>query len=92
MTKWVEAVALPREIEETMINFLFEIFVWYGLPREVITDGRPQFVGHKIAATLKNHHIIHRITSLYHPQANGKVESTKKVIEVILMKTISSHR
>jgi len=53
-----------------MINFLFKIFVWYGLPREVITNGGPQFVGHKITATLKNHHIMHKITYSYHPQEN----------------------
>lgn len=54
--------------------------------------GGAQFVGHKIAATLKNHHIIHIITSSYHPQANGQVESTNKVIKAILTKTVSSHR
>ena len=75
-----------------MINFLFENFVRHGLPREVIIDGGPQFVGHKIAATLKNHHVIHRITSPYHPQENEQVESTNKVIEAILTKTVSSHR
>ena len=67
VTKWVEVVALPRETEETVINFLFEIFVRYGLSREIITDGGPQFVGHKIFATLKNHHILYIITSPYHP-------------------------
>lgn len=87
----MEAVLLLRATEETIINFLFEIFVWYGLPKEVIIDGGPQFVGHKIAATLKNHHIIHIITSLYHRQANRQVESTTKVIEAILTNTISSH-
>ena len=60
ITKWVEIVALPRGTEETGINFLFEIFVRYGLPKEVIIDGGPQFVGHKIAATLRNHHITHK--------------------------------
>ena len=92
VTKWVEVVALPRATEENMINFLFKIFVRYGLPREVITDGGPQFVGHKIAATLKNHHVIHIITSVYHLQENGQVESTNKVIEAILTKMVSSHR
>jgi len=67
ITKWVEAVTLPIETEETITNFLFEIFVRYGLPREVIIDGGLQFVGQKIAATLRSHHITHRITSLYHP-------------------------
>lgn len=91
-TKWVKGVALSRATEEIVINFLFKNFVRYGLPREVITDGGTQFVGHKIAATLKNPHIIHKITSPYRPQANGQVESTNKVIEAILTKTVSSYR
>ena len=39
ITKWVEVVALKRAMEESVINFLFELFVRYGLPRELITDG-----------------------------------------------------
>ena len=91
VTKWVEAEALPRAIEDSIIQFLFHIFVRYSLPRDIITDGGPQFAGNKIAATLKNYHIQHKITT-YHPQANGQVESTNKIIEAILTKTITSDR
>ena len=92
VTKWVEAEALPRAIEDSVIQFLFNIFVRYGLPRDIITDGGPQFVGNKIAATLKNYHIQHKITTPYYPQANGQVESSNKIIEAILTKTIASNR
>lgn len=92
VTKSVEVEALPRSTEDIVIHFLFQIFMWYGLPREIITDGGPQFVSHKFVSTLKNHHIFHRITSPYHPQANVQVESTNKVIEDILTKAVTSHR
>jgi hypothetical protein len=86
MTKWVEAEALPNATEEVVIsNF-------YGLPREVITDGRSQFTAHRITTTLDNYHIKHIITSPYHTQENGQVESTNKVLEAILTKTISINR
>jgi hypothetical protein len=39
MKKWLEAVALRNATEEADIKFLFELFVHYGLPREVIIDG-----------------------------------------------------
>ena len=71
---------------------MFHLFVRYGLPREVITDGGPQFVGNKLAATFNNYHIQHKITTPYHPQANGQVENSNKIIESILTKTIASHR
>ena len=92
LRKWVEIVALLRAMEESVINFNFELFVQYGLPREVITNGGAQFVGNKITTTLKNHHIIHKVTSPYHLQENGQVESTNKFLEEILTKKISTHR
>eukprot|EP00253_Pinus_taeda_P014958 PITA_14958 len=53
--------------------------------------------GHKvlqtgIAATLNNYHVQHKVTTPYHPQANGQVESSNKIIEAILTKTVASHR
>ena len=57
----------------------------------MITDGGARFIGNKIIYTLKNHHVIHRVTSPYHPQANGQVESTNKVLEEILTKTVVAH-
>eukprot|EP00253_Pinus_taeda_P008877 PITA_08877 len=92
VTKWVEAKSLARATEDSVIQFLFHLFVRYGLPREIITDGGPQFVGNKLAATLNNYHIQHKITTPYHPQANGQVENSNKIIESILTKTIASHR
>jgi hypothetical protein len=92
MTKWVEAEALSNATEEVVIKFIFKLFVHYGLPREVITDGGSQFTTHRITTTLKNYHIKHRVTSPYHPQENGQVESTNKVLEAILTKTVSTNR
>jgi len=71
---------------------MFHLFVCYGLPREIITDGEPQFAGNRLAATLNNYHVQNKITTPYYPQENGQVESNNKVIESILTKTIASHR
>jgi len=93
MTKWVEAKALLKANEESVLTFLFEeIFVRFGLPRELVTDGGPPFNSHGFKDTLQKYQIWHKMTTLYHPQANGQVESTNKVIEVILTKTIKENR
>eukprot|EP00253_Pinus_taeda_P005470 PITA_05470 len=92
ITKWVEEEAFPRATEESVIQFLLHLFVRYGLPREIITDGGPQFARNRIAATLNNYHVQHKITTPYHPQGNGQVESSNKIIETILTKTVASHR
>jgi hypothetical protein len=91
MTKWVEVEALPNATKEVVIKFLFKLFVRYGLPREIITDGGSQFTGHRITTTLDSYHIKHRVTSPYHPQENEQVESTNKVLEAILTKTVSTN-
>eukprot|EP00253_Pinus_taeda_P002860 PITA_02860 len=91
MTKWVEAKALLRDNEEYVLTFLFEeIFIRFGLPRELVTDGGPPFNGFK--DTLQKYHIKHKMTTPYHHQANGQVENTNKVIEAILTKTVKENR
>ena len=41
---------------------------------------------------MKEYKVKHKKSTPYHPQANGQVESTKKVIEGIITKTIHLHR
>eukprot|EP00253_Pinus_taeda_P006338 PITA_06338 len=72
MTKWVEAKELIRANEESVLTFLFEeIFVRFGVPRELVTDGGPPFKSHGFKGTLQKYHINHKMTTPYHPQANG---------------------
>ena len=72
-TKWVESIAFSNTTKEEVIKFLFELFVCYGLPKEVIIDGGSQFTAHKIMTTLRNYHIKHRVYSPYRPRENGQV-------------------
>jgi hypothetical protein len=89
MTKWVEEKALIRASEEAVLAFLFEnIFVRFGIPRELVIVGGPPFTSHKFEVLLSKYHVLHRIASPYHPQGNGQVERTNKVIEAILTKTV----
>ena len=39
VTKWVEAKPLLRATEQTAVNFIFEeIFVKFGVPRDIVTN------------------------------------------------------
>ena len=40
---------------------------------------------------VEKYKIKHRKSSPYHPQANGQVESTNKILEAIMTKTIKKH-
>lgn len=69
-----------------------DIFIQFGIPMEIVTDGGPQFTSHKIQELVEKCKIHQRITMPYHPQENGQLEITNKVIEGILTKTMASHR
>jgi len=73
VTKWVEAKALTRATEQVVSDFLFEdIFFRFGIPKEIVTDGGPQFTSHMIQKLVEKYKIHHRITTPYHPQAKAK--------------------
>ena len=44
VTKWVEAKALFRATEKSVVEFIYEeIFTWFGVPREIVTNQGTQF-------------------------------------------------
>ena len=68
VTKWVEAKALIRATEQAVSDFLFEdIFGRFGIPREIVIDGGPQFTSHLIKKPVEKYGIHHRITTPYQP-------------------------
>ena len=72
MTKWVETIALANANDQAVIEFLYsEIFTRFGVPKEVVTDGGPQFMSHQFEDLLRKNHVQHRVASPYHPQSNG---------------------
>ncbi len=72
-----------------MVEFIYEeIFTHFGVPREIVTDNGTQFTSKMMKELTEKYGIKHCKSSLYHQQANGQVESTNKVVEAILTKTI----
>ena len=93
VTKWVEAKAVGKATNQVVLDFLFEeFFARYGTPREIVSDGGAQFTSHMIAKLMQKYGVKHRVTSPYHPQGNGQVESKNKTLENILTKTVAYHR
>jgi transposase InsO family protein len=92
VTKWIEAKALHRAMEQAVAYFLYEdIFTHFGVPREIVTDQGTQFASKLIQSVMQQFKIKHRFATPYHSQANGQVESTEKVLEAILTKTVQQN-
>eukprot|EP00253_Pinus_taeda_P030628 PITA_30628 len=69
-----------------------DIFTRFGVLREIVTDQGSQFTSKMVKGLVEDYKIKHRKSTPYHPQENGQVESTNKVIEGILTKTVHLHR
>ena len=93
VTKWVEAKVVSFAIEKVVVDFIFtENFIRFGVPREIVSENGLQFISNLVQDVMEQYKIRHRKSTPYHPQENGKVESTNKVIESILTKTINMHQ
>ncbi|KAL0445196.1 UNVERIFIED_CONTAM: hypothetical protein Slati_2242300 [Sesamum latifolium] len=80
-TKWVEAEPLARITEGEVMKFIWKnIVCHFGVPREIVTDNGRQFQGRRIQEWCQELHIKQRFTTVAHPQSNGQVEVTNRIL------------
>ncbi|MCO5580474.1 hypothetical protein L7F22_034342 [Adiantum nelumboides] len=88
-----EAKAIRENDARTTAAFLYEnVFTRYGLPIEIVSDRGTHFLNEVIEYLLSEFMVIHNKSAPYHPQANGQVEHTNKIISSILTKVVSIKR
>ncbi|KAL0404026.1 UNVERIFIED_CONTAM: hypothetical protein Sradi_2043400 [Sesamum radiatum] len=63
------------------MKFIWKNIVYrFGIPREIISDNGHQFQGQRIQEWCQDLHIRQRFTTVAHPQANGQVEITNRIL------------
>ncbi|KAK8935602.1 hypothetical protein KSP39_PZI013848 [Platanthera zijinensis] len=93
VSKWVEAIATPRNDAKVVLNFLrHHIFSRFGIPRAILSDGGSHFCNNQFTALLNKFGITHKVALAYHPQTNGLAEVSNREIKKILEKTVSVNR
>ena len=93
VSKWVEAVACPRNDANTVVSFLQKnILSRFGTPRTIISDGGSHFANKIFAKLMSRYGIKHVMSLAYHPQTNGQAEISNRDIKRILEKAMSSSR
>ena len=86
MSKNIEAVAVPNKNSKTTAEFFYrDIICRHGTPVEVVTDQGGEFQG-EFQIMLDKYGIDHRLTSAYHPQANGLTERANQTLTRSLIK------
>ncbi|KAL0409759.1 UNVERIFIED_CONTAM: hypothetical protein Sradi_1910300 [Sesamum radiatum] len=80
-TKRVEAEPLARITEGEVMKFIWKnIVCCFGIPREIISDNGSQFQGRRIQEWCQGLHIRQRFITVAHPQPNGQVEVTNRIL------------
>jgi hypothetical protein len=76
-----------------ILRFRHTIFPRFGIPRVVISDGGSHFNNQQLQNLFKKYGVHnHRVTTPYHPQANGQVELSNREIKSILDKVVAKTR
>ena len=64
---------------------LRQIFVTYGIPDELASDGGPQFTATNTRQFLQDWRVSHRLSSLAFPHSNCRAEIGVKTVKRLLM-------
>lgn len=89
VSKWVEAIATPKNHGKTVLKFLRKnIFTRFGTPRAILSDGGSHFCNRQFDALLKKYGVRHRTALAYHHQSNVLAELSNREIKKVLQKTV----
>ena len=82
VSKWVEAIAYPRNDANTVVRFIQRnILSRFAAPRTIISDEGSHFANKVFAKLMSLYEIKHVMGLAYHPQSNGQAEISNKEIE-----------
>jgi transposase InsO family protein len=90
VSKWVEALPC-RAVDDMHSKKMFHevIFLRYGVPRIVISDGGSHFIDRIFWKALSEVGVDHRIATPYHPLMSSQAETSNKQIKNILQKAVN---
>ena len=93
VSKWVEAIAYPKNDVITMVGFIQRnILSIFGEPRTIIGDKGSHFANKVFAKLMSRYGIKHMMGLAYHPQSNRQAEISNREIKKILEKTVNTSK
>ncbi|XP_021754762.1 uncharacterized protein LOC110720067 [Chenopodium quinoa] len=93
LKRGVDGGASPTNGSKVVVNlFKKVIFLRFGDPRAIISDGGSHFKHHTFVRLLDKYGVSHKRGLAYHPQSSGQAEVTNRELKVILEKTVSRTR
>ena len=93
VSKWVEAIACPKNDANIVVGFIQRnILSRFGAPRTIISDKGSHFGNKGFAKLMNIYGIKHMMGLVYHPQSNGQAKISNREIKKIMEKTINTSR
>ena len=93
VSKWVEAIACPRNDANTVVGFIQRnILSRYGEPRTIISDKGSHFANKLFSKLLSRYGVRHVMGLAYHPQSNWQAKISNRENKNILEKTLNISR
>ena len=93
VSKWVEAIACPKNDTNTVVGFIQRnILSSFGAPRTIISDDGSCFANKLFARLMSKYGVKHVMGLAYHPRSNGQTDISNREIKNILEKTINSSK
>ena len=65
---------MKNTLAAATIKELRQLFAAQGLPKQVVSDNRPQFTSSEFSLFIKSNGVKHIRCAPYHPSSNGAVE------------------
>ena len=82
VSKWVEAIATPKNDARVVIKFWKKnIFSRFGVPRALISDGGTHFCNAQLKKVLEHYNVIHKVATPYHPQTNDQEKVSNRELK-----------
>ena len=93
VSKWIKAVATRADDAKTIVKHIKSLVLHrHGVPKAIISDSGTHFCNRTLGASLAKYHVTHKVSTGYHPQANGQAEIPNKEIKDILEKVVRSDK
>jgi hypothetical protein len=91
VSKWVEALpCVAADSRSSKRMFHETIFLRFGGPRVVISDGGSHFIDKTFRKCLSELRVDHWVATPYHPQTSGQAETSNKQNKNIMQKTVNA--
>ena len=94
LSGWPEVYRTPKGSGQSgskgLMACLRKFFATFGVPEELSSDGGPEFIANETQTFLAKWGVVHRKSSAYHPQSNGRAEVAVKSAKRLLRSNIDA--